>query len=89
MSPIAMIRTPDLWLAADTTVQHGWFRQEATLRPMVVSLDQTSARFDHLDLAYYRGTMTHRDFAFFVNFVGRDALGITDDDLEVFYPSED
>ena len=89
MSPIAKVRTPDLWLPPDTTAQHGWLRQESSLRPAVIPLDGTSSRFDHLDLAYCRATMAHRDFDFFVNFAGRDTLGFTEDDLEVFYPTED
>lgn len=89
MSPIAKGCTPDLWLPPATTAQHGWPRQETTLGPVVVSRDGTATRFDHLDLAYYRDTMAHRDFDFFVNFAGRDTLGFTEDDLEVFYPPED
>jgi hypothetical protein len=34
-------------------------------------------RHDHLDLDEYRRTMSPADFAFFVNFVGADALGFS------------
>lgn len=39
-------------------------------------------RHDHLDLDECRRTMSPRDFNFFVNFVGAEALGFRDEDLE-------
>jgi hypothetical protein len=35
-----------------------------------------AGRYDHLDLARYRRTMTPDDFKFFTNFVGADRLGL-------------
>jgi molybdopterin converting factor small subunit len=42
----------------------------------------SAGRYDHLDLDKYRRTMSPPDFNFFVNFVGADALGFRDEDLE-------
>lgn len=42
----------------------------------------SAARHDHLNLDECRRTMSPRDFDFFVNFVGADRLGFSDEDLE-------
>lgn len=42
----------------------------------------SAGRYDHLDLDKYRRTMSPRDFNFFVNFVGAEALGFREEDLE-------
>ncbi len=42
----------------------------------------TTNRYDHLNLEDCRRRMSAKDFRFFVNFVGAEVLGFTDDDLE-------
>ena len=90
MSPLLVAdHMPDLWLPPVTTAQYRPLRRETTLRPLVVPFEQSCGRFDHLDLDFYRQTMSARDFNFFLTFAGGDTLGFTDEDLEVFYPPEE
>lgn len=42
----------------------------------------SGGRHDHLDLDACRRTMSSEDFNFFVRFVGADALGFKDEDLD-------
>lgn len=89
MTPIVATQMPpQIWLPPVTTAEHRLLRQESTPRPMIVPFMRSTGNLDHIDLGFYRSTLGPRDFAFFVSFVGGDALGFTEDDLEVFYPPE-
>lgn len=49
--------------------------------PQIIIGGATS-RYDHLNLEECRRRMSAKDFRFFVKFIGADALGFTDNDLE-------
>jgi len=90
MSPVFVkSHTPDLWLKGATTAEYRPLSEEIIPRPIIVRLDTSLGRFDHLDLGFYRRTIPQRDFAFLIAFTGGDTFGFTDQDLEVFYPPEE
>jgi hypothetical protein len=77
---------PDIWLTPTTA----WppIHQERLPVPVLIPLERTIGRFDHLDLDMYRHTMSPSDYQFFVSFVGTDAFGFTEEDLDDFYTPE-
>ena len=52
---------------------------ESTVAYKKTALPRTPGRYAHLDLESYRKSMSPRDYNFFINFIGADALGLTQD----------